>query len=133
MNCADLADLFERERVGASSGVVDLRFGESFFAESPLAGALPFSFSCLRLDPVEGRRFEEGLGGGEASVAYGEPGIGASGCPRSYDNGDTDAEFGPNLSLDIERRSDCLEGLDELGLGLGEEGGEFVVGERAEE
>lgn len=44
---------------------------------------------------------EDGEGGGEASVAYGEPGIGASGWPRGY-------ESGPPLVFELERRCSLL-------------------------
>ena len=56
-------------------------------------------------------------------MAYGEPGIGASGWPRSYESGDT-----WKRSLEIERRRVCR-----FDTGVGEEFGEGVVCNRADE
>ncbi len=66
--------------------------------------------------------FFDGLEGGDASVAYGDPGIGASGCPRSYASGETLDDPGLYFSPDTERLRTCLP--DRAGLGCGEGFGE---------
>lgn len=96
--------------------------------ESKRATAFPLSASRGRetLDAWDGRRLVEGLGGGDASVAYGEPGIGARGCPRSYDRGD--AWFAAKRSLDTDLRRVCF-----LGAGVGDAPGEGAEFSRAVE
>ena len=116
----------ERARLSSDNTVVLLRFGDS---RRLVAGALPFvsiSRGRERLEARDGRRFADGLGGGDASVAYGDPGIGARGCPRSYERGDTWAAA--KRSLDIDRRRACF-----LAAGLGEAFGEGTEFKRAVE
>lgn len=108
MNCAEWD---ERERAKLSSCPETLRFGDS------LAGFLPFSWSLDVVEACEALRLV-GLGGGEASVLYGDPGMGARGWPRSYASGETGDWLCRSPEADLRRA--CLGGLLELGLGCGE-------------
>lgn len=82
----------ERERARPSLGSTD------FFPLPDVAGdgmgkIFCFSFLEDECDALEPLRLVVGDGGGDASVAYGEPGMGARGCPRSYARGELDFSF----------------------------------------
>lgn len=82
----DLTDFDERDRVRPSSslpfvacgGAVGFRLGESLLPSESLSRSLSFELCFEDVDVRDGDFFE-GLDGGDASVLYGEPGIGARG------------------------------------------------------
>lgn len=113
-----MIDFDERDRSSFSLDACRLVFGgESLLFGVDAGFGVVFCFSC-REDDWDVRdllRSPVGEGGGEASVAYGEPGMGARGCPRSYARGEACWLWILYFSLEEERFT--VLGLDEVGLG----------------